>query len=76
MVRHAATGTQDTEPITRRPDGRARVLGHTIPQPGTYAYLSHNLIEAFAYDAKAILVAEGEWNDDLMEQVKPPCSIQ
>ena len=76
MVRHYATGTQDTEPITGRPDGRARVPGHTIRQPGTYAHLSHNLIEAFAYDAKAILVAEGEWNDDLMEQVKPPGNIQ
>ena len=56
--------------------GSAGASIHTIRQPGTYVYLSHNLIEAFAYDAKAILVAEGEWNDDLMEQVKPPGNIQ
>ena len=56
--------------------GSAAASIHTIRQPGTYVYLSHNLIEAFAYDAKAILVAEGEWNNDLMEQVKPPGNIQ
>ena len=56
--------------------GSAGASIHTIRQPGTYVYLSHNLIEAFAYDAKAILVAEGEWNNDLMEQVKPPGPIQ
>ncbi len=48
---------------------------HTIRQPGTYVYLSHNLIEAFMYDAKAILMAEGEWNTDLMEQVEEPSPI-
>ena len=52
--------------------GSAGASIHTIRQPGTYVYLSHNLIEAFAYDAKAILQAEGEWSDELMEQVKPP----
>ena len=56
--------------------GSAAASIHTIRQPGTYVYLSHNLIEAFAYDAKAILVAEGEWNNDLMEQMKPPGNIQ
>ncbi len=52
--------------------GSAAASIHTIRQPGTYVYLSHNLIEAFLFDAKAVLVAEGEWNDDLMEQVTPP----
>ena len=56
--------------------GSAGVSVHTIRQPGTYVYLSHNLIEAFVFDAKAILVAEGEWNNDLMEQVKPPTASQ
>ena len=56
--------------------GSAGASLHAIRQPGTYVYLSHNLIEAFAYDAKAILEAEGEWNDDLMEQVKPPSGIR
>ncbi len=56
--------------------GSAGASIHTIRQPGTYVYLSHNLIEAFAFDAKAILTAEGEWNNDLMEQVRPPGPIQ
>ena len=56
--------------------GSAGASIHTLQQPGTYVYLSHNLIEAFAYDAKAILEVEGEWNNDLMEQVKPPGPIQ
>ena len=56
--------------------GSAGASISTIRQPGTYVYLSHNLIEAFAFDAKAILVAEGDWDNDLMEQVKPPGPIQ
>lgn len=56
--------------------GSAGVSVHTIRQPGTYVYLSHNLIEAFVFDAKAILQAEGEWNNDLMEQLKPPTANQ
>ena len=52
--------------------GSAGASIHTLRQPGTYVYLSHNLIEAFLYDAKAILEVEGEWNNDLMEQVKEP----
>ena len=56
--------------------GSAAASIHTIQQPGTYVYLSHNLIEAFLFDAKAILEVEGEWNNDLMEQVKPPGPIQ
>ncbi len=56
--------------------GSAGASLHQIRQPGTYVYLSHNLIEAFAFDAKAILTAEGEWNNDLMEQISPPGPIQ
>ncbi len=56
--------------------GSAAASIHTIRQPGTYVYLSHKLIEAFLYDAKAILTAEGEWNDDLMGQVEPPTAIE
>ena len=37
---------------------------------------SPNLIKAFVFDAKAILAVEGDWNDDLMEQVSPPGAIQ
>ena len=56
--------------------GSAGASIHDLRQPGTYVYLSHNLIEAFIYDAKAILTVEGEWDDNLMEQVKPPGAIQ
>ena len=56
--------------------GSAGASLHYIQQSGTYVYLSHNLIEAFLFDAKAILVAKGEWNNNLMEQVKPPGPIQ
>ena len=52
--------------------GSAGASIHTIQQPGAYVYLSHNLIEAFVYDAKAILIAEGEWDNDLMEQLEEP----
>ena len=56
--------------------GSAGASIHELRQPGTYVYLSHNLIEAFVYDAKAILTVEGDWNDDLMEQVYPPGNIR
>lgn len=56
--------------------GSAGASISTIRQSGTYVYLSHNLIEAFVFDAKAILVAEGEWNTDLMEQVQEPAATQ
>lgn len=49
--------------------GSAGASIHHLQQPGTYVYLSHNLNEAFLYDAKAILEVEGDWNDDLMEQL-------
>lgn len=52
--------------------GSAGASIHTFRQPGLYAYLSHNLIEAFLLGAAAHFQVEGEWNNDLMEQVKPP----
>ena len=39
---------------------------YTFRQPGVYAYLNHNLIKAFLYDAKAFIHVTGNWNDDLM----------
>ena len=56
--------------------GSAGASIHDLQQPGTYVYLSHNLIEAFIYDAKAILTVKGEWNNDLMEQLRPPGPIR
>jgi nitrite reductase (NO-forming) len=39
---------------------------YTFQQDGVYAYLNHNLIKAFLYDAKAFIHVTGGWNDDLM----------
>ena len=50
--------------------GSAGASIHHLQQPGTYVYLSHNLIEAFLYDTKAILDVKGEWDDNLMEQLR------
>ena len=45
-------------------------------QPSLYAYLNHNLIEAFVLGAAAHVQVEGEWNDDLMKQVEKPGPIR
>lgn len=39
---------------------------YTFRQEGVYAYLNHNLIKAFLYDAKAFIHVTGGWDDDLM----------
>ncbi len=49
--------------------GSAGAALYTFRQPGVYAYLNHNLIEAVELGAAAHVVVEGEWNDDLMKQV-------
>ena len=49
--------------------GSAGAALYTFLQPGLYAYLNHNLIEAFELGAVAHFNVEGEWNDDLMTQV-------
>ena len=48
---------------------------YTFKQPGTYAYVNHNLIEAFNLGAAGHVRVDGEWNNDLMEQVKAPGPI-
>ena len=44
-------------------------------QPGIYAYVTHNLIEAAELGATAHFKVEGKWNDDLMTQVLAPGEI-
>jgi nitrite reductase (NO-forming) len=39
---------------------------YTFDQEGTYAYLNHNLIKAFLFDAKAFIHVTGGWDDELM----------
>lgn len=57
------------------PGGTAGAAMYTFEQPGIYAYVNHNLIEAFELGAAAHFVVEGEWNNDLMEQVLAPSPI-
>jgi nitrite reductase (NO-forming) len=52
--------------------GSAGAALYTFRQPGIYAYVNHNLIEAAELGATAHFKVEGKWNDDLMMQVEPP----
>lgn len=58
------------------PGGAAGAMMYTFRQPGVYVYLNHNLIEALLLGAAAQIKVEGEWNDDLMKQVKAPAKSQ
>ena len=55
--------------------GSAGAALYTFRQPGIYAYLTHNLIEAVQLGATAHFKVEGKGDDDLMMQVKPPGPI-
>lgn len=54
------------------PGGTAGAAFYTFQQPGIYAYVNHNLIEAFEKGAAAHFKVEGEWNNDLMTAVLSP----
>jgi nitrite reductase (NO-forming) len=56
--------------------GSAGAALYTFKQPGVYAYVNHNLIEAVLKGATAHVIVEGEWNDDLMKQVQKPSPIK
>ncbi len=49
--------------------GSAVAMIYQFRQPGMYAYLNHNLIEAFAFGAVAQVKVEGKWDDNLMRQI-------
>lgn len=55
--------------------GSAGAALYTFLQPGIYAYVNHNLIEAAELGATAHIMVEGKWNDDLMAQVRAPAPI-
>ena len=55
--------------------GSAGAALYTFLQPGVYAYVNHNLIEAAELGATAHVMVDGEWNDDLMTQVEAPGPI-
>ena len=74
------TGSFDDPPATNLETwfirgGSAGAALYTFRQPGLYAYVNHNLIEALALGAAAHVQVEGEWNDDLMPQVYAPRRI-
>jgi nitrite reductase (NO-forming) len=54
------------------PGGAAGAAYYTFQQPGIYAYVNHNLIEAFEKGAAAHFKITGDWNDDLMTAVVKP----
>lgn len=55
--------------------GSAGAALYEFLQPGTYAYVNHNLIEAVNLGATAHVAVEGQWNNDLMEQLVAPTAI-
>jgi len=57
------------------PGGSAGAALYTFKQPGLYVYLNHNLIDAVMKGAAAHVVVEGEWDNDLLEQIKKPGPI-
>lgn len=56
--------------------GAAGAATYTFKQPGIYAYVTHNLIEAVLKGALAHFKVDGIWDNGLMKQVKKPTSIQ
>jgi nitrite reductase (NO-forming) len=56
--------------------GSSGAAMYTFEQPGVYAYVNHNLIEAVLLGATAHFVVEGEWNNALMEQVVAPRTFE
>lgn len=55
--------------------GSATAAVYTFLQPGVYAYVNHNLIEAAELGATAHVKVDGEWDNDLMQQVSAPAPI-
>ncbi len=74
------TGSFDDPPATNLETwfirgGSAGAALYTFRQPGLYAYVNHNLIEAIALGAAAHIQVEGQWNNDLMTQVVAPMAL-
>ena len=74
------TGSFDDVPATNLETwfirgGSAGAAIYTFRQPGLYAYVNHNLIEALALGAAAHVRVEGQWNNDLMTQVVAPKAL-
>ncbi|WP_444994533.1 copper-containing nitrite reductase [Aliikangiella sp. IMCC44359] len=57
------------------PGGAAVAALYEFKQPGLYAYVNHNLIEAIQLGAAAHIQVSGSWNNELMQSVLPPTPI-
>ena len=53
------------------PGGTAVAMLYQFRQPGIYAYVNHNLIEAIHLGTVAHFQVEGDWDDDLMTTLSP-----
>ncbi len=74
------TGSFDDAPATNLATwfirgGSAGAALYTFRQPGLYAYVNHNLIEALVLGATAHIQVEGQWNNDLMKQILAPTAL-
>lgn len=58
------------------PAGSAAAVMYRFRQLGTYAFLNHNLIEAFDYGAVAQIKVSGKWDSSLMKQIQKPMPIK
>ena len=56
--------------------GLAGAAMYRFRQPSTYAYVTHNLIEAIFLGALAHIKVEGSWDNKLMEQVLAPTAFK
>jgi len=73
-------GSFSDPPLTNRetwfiPGGAAAAMMYEFRQPGLYAYLNHNLIEAFMLGAAAHVQVDGKWDENLVKQIKKPAAI-
>ena len=51
------------------PGGSGAAALYQFREPGTYAFVNHNLIEALAFGAVGQIKAEDEWDNSLMKEI-------
>ena len=56
--------------------GSASAALYKFLEPGIYAYLNHNMVEAVELGATAHIKVTGLWDNDLMTQVRAPGPIE
>jgi nitrite reductase (NO-forming) len=56
--------------------GSAVAAMYKFLEPGIYAYVNHNMTEAIQLGATAIFKVDGDWDNDLMTQVRAPGPIE